>query len=169
MVRLKDIAVKTGFSVNTVSLALNREGRVSQETRDIIRKCAEEMGYIPNALAQKMRTGKSRLFALVIDDVIDSALSVVANDIIMYAAFNNYDMLVYPTQGDKSKEKKAIQSAIARNVDGILVFPLGDFQENILLLENNNVPYILVGRTINEFENEQSVAFDDIRIYKRRE
>ena len=45
MVRLVDIAKKTGFSVNTVSHVVNGKNDVKEETRRIIEKCIEEMGY----------------------------------------------------------------------------------------------------------------------------
>ena len=65
-VTLKDIAEKTGFSINTVSLALKGQ-RVSEETRDLIMKTAEEMGYIGNALASSMRSGLTGTIASLLE------------------------------------------------------------------------------------------------------
>ncbi|MGI6012214.1 MAG: LacI family DNA-binding transcriptional regulator [Ruminococcus sp.] len=45
-ITMKDIAEKTGVSVNTVSLALRDISSVKKETRDLIRRTAEEMGYV---------------------------------------------------------------------------------------------------------------------------
>ena len=42
-VTLKDIAAATGFSANTVSRALSDKPDISEETKEIIRKKAEEM------------------------------------------------------------------------------------------------------------------------------
>lgn len=54
-VTIKDVAVKTGFSVPTVSKALtNKNGAVSQETRQYIIETARAMGYKVNRVAQSL-------------------------------------------------------------------------------------------------------------------
>ena len=45
-VTMKDIAERTGVSVNTVSLALRDISSVKKETRELIRQTAAEMGYV---------------------------------------------------------------------------------------------------------------------------
>ena len=163
MVTLKDIAQKTGFSVNTVSIALNRNGRISKETRELICKCAEEMGYIPNLTAQRMRTGKNRLIALIVDDLLNPFLSYMVDNVILCSSYNDYDVIVYTIYGDIKKEKDAIRSAIARNVDGFLISPMKQSKENIDVIKHSGIPYVLIGRKIDEFGKELSVTYDDIR------
>ena len=45
IVRLKDIADKTGFSTNTVSLALRQSPRIPQQTRDIIQRALQQTQF----------------------------------------------------------------------------------------------------------------------------
>jgi LacI family transcriptional regulator len=56
---LADIAAKTGYGVNTVSLALRGSTRISQAAREMIEKAAEELDYIPNATAKSLVTSRS--------------------------------------------------------------------------------------------------------------
>lgn len=62
MVRLIDIAKKTGFSVAVVSRALRQEkdpyDRISEKSRNLIRKTAQEMGYSRNLQAAFLRRGQ---------------------------------------------------------------------------------------------------------------
>ncbi len=51
-----DLAKKTGFSITTVSKALNNYKDVSKKTRAKILQAAEEMDYLPNAHAQSLST-----------------------------------------------------------------------------------------------------------------
>lgn len=51
IVRLRDIAAKTGFSLNTVSLALRHSERLPEETRNKIQLAAMELRYVPNQIA----------------------------------------------------------------------------------------------------------------------
>ncbi|HEY0551096.1 MAG TPA: LacI family DNA-binding transcriptional regulator, partial [Verrucomicrobiae bacterium] len=66
MVKLKDIAARAGVSIMTVSKALRDAKDISDGTRTRIRKLAIEMQYVPDLSAQLMRSGKTRLFGLII-------------------------------------------------------------------------------------------------------
>ena len=56
-VKLTDIAARTGYTVGTISKALqNKEGN-SPETRENIIRAAKEIGYIANAQAGALRSG----------------------------------------------------------------------------------------------------------------
>ena len=54
-VTLKDIAQRSGVSVNTVSLALRNMPSVKQETRENILQIAEELGYFGQKGKAEMR------------------------------------------------------------------------------------------------------------------
>ena len=49
--KLKTIAEATGFSINTVSRVLRNDRRISEKTSRIIKSKADELGYIPDAIA----------------------------------------------------------------------------------------------------------------------
>ena len=68
MVKLKDIAEKTGVTVSTVSAALNGRGNMRPETREILLRTAKEMGYEPNAAARQLRNKPAVDVGLVIND-----------------------------------------------------------------------------------------------------
>jgi len=66
---LKDIALLTGTSVNTVSRALNKKDGVSPETRERILAVAEAHHYHPNLLARSMRLKDTRLVGILVGDI----------------------------------------------------------------------------------------------------
>ena len=68
-VTLKDIADACGCSANTVSRALRNDGRLSAATRTLIREAADRMGYIPNTMASSLRSGRSRMIAVIVNDL----------------------------------------------------------------------------------------------------
>lgn len=53
MVRLRDIAQRTGLTVSTVSKALNHSKEISTETSKLIWETAREMGYVSKKAAQR--------------------------------------------------------------------------------------------------------------------
>ncbi len=72
-VSLQDIARLAGVSVKTVSGALHGgSARMAEETRDKIRKIAEELGYVTNFAARSMRQGWMPLIAIIGDELLTS-------------------------------------------------------------------------------------------------
>ena len=62
MVRLKDIAERAGVSVMTVSKVLRDAPDISAATKSRIRALAAQMGYVPDTLAQGLRTRTTKSF-----------------------------------------------------------------------------------------------------------
>ncbi len=73
-VTLKEVAKAVGVSIASVSLVLNKQdhGRVKPEIAAKIRETAHSMGYIPNTLAQSLRTHKTRIIGFISDDIATS-------------------------------------------------------------------------------------------------
>ena len=65
MASLKDIAAKTGLSMNTVSRAIRRSGYVSEKARKLVDAAAKELNYQPNRAAQSLRSSRSYEIAVI--------------------------------------------------------------------------------------------------------
>ena len=61
MVTIVDIAKKAGVSRGTVDRVLHDRGRVSPEKAELVKRCAQEMGYQPNIAARGLAARKKRL------------------------------------------------------------------------------------------------------------
>jgi LacI family transcriptional regulator len=63
---LRDVAQKAGVSISVASNALNDRGRVNAETRERVKQVAQELGYVPNYLARKLRSENGHSIGAVI-------------------------------------------------------------------------------------------------------
>ena len=68
MVSLKDISVRCGVSIATVSKALNDHKDVSSQTKERIIKTAKEMGYFPNSQARALKTNRTYNLGVMFSD-----------------------------------------------------------------------------------------------------
>ncbi len=59
MVTIKDVAKASGYSISTVSYALNDSGNIPQSTKDKIWAVAKKMKYYPNAAARNLKNKKT--------------------------------------------------------------------------------------------------------------
>ena len=145
IVRLKDIADKTGFSTNTVSLALRQSPRIPQQTRDIIQRAAAELNYLPNQIAKSLVSRETKTIGLVLTDINNPTLTHTAQAIEIALAERGYGTLFATSNNTLSEEIRAIELFRARQVDGMLIYPTSHRQlEHIRPLRRANYPVVLL-------------------------
>ena len=70
-VTIFDVADLAGVSKSTVSLVLTQSKKVSDKSKQKVLKAIDELGYVYNRDAAAMRSKRSNLIAVVIDDLTD--------------------------------------------------------------------------------------------------
>jgi DNA-binding LacI/PurR family transcriptional regulator len=68
-ITVKDLARDLNMSVSTVSRAFHPHAVIAQQTRDVVLKRAQEIGYRPNPFARSLITKKTRIVGLVVSDI----------------------------------------------------------------------------------------------------
>lgn len=124
IVRLKDIAAKAGVSVMTVSKVMRDAHDISPATKAKIRALANQMGYVPDTLAQGLRTRTTRLLGLVISSVANPVFARTIMAIEEGAAELGYDLIIAHHRQSPEKEEAIIRKLLARRVDGLLIAPV---------------------------------------------
>lgn len=163
-ITLKDIAAKTGYSINTVSHALQGKSDISDKTSDLIKKAADELGYIGNASASFLRSGISKTIAIILGDISNPHFSIMVREIESSIRDTGYTTIVLNTEEDESNEYRAISSAVQKNVDGIILCPVQKSVDNIMFLKKTGVPFVLIGRHFSGLAGESTdyVVCDDV-------
>lgn len=69
MVTIKDVSKRSGYSVTTVSKALNDYSDISDSTKKHILNLCEEMGYVPNLSARSLVSKKSYTIGIIFEEV----------------------------------------------------------------------------------------------------
>ena len=166
-VTLKDIAQECGYSVNTVSRALRGDSRLPEETIRRIRESAYTIGYIRNNLASSLRSGKSNVIAIIIEDLQNQHYSYLLDMLSLYLSRNGYRVMILTSRNDLDPNARAddglsasVDYAIAHAVDGVLFFPNRDSFASAKTLQKNNIPLVLIDREIDGVESD-IVRLDD--------
>ena len=143
--RLKDIAEKTGYSINTVSVALRGGKRVPPETRDIIVAAARELNYLPNALARSLANRSSRTVGVVLNNLINPILTVAAELIAQQLEDRGYRAVLVASNGDLDREKRALTSLREHQVDGVMIYPTRQTSvDHIISMRASGFPALLL-------------------------
>ena len=64
----KDVAKLAGVSPSTVSRAFAKDSSISPDKKTRVLNAARQLGYQPNAMAQSVRTTKSRLVGILLEE-----------------------------------------------------------------------------------------------------
>jgi LacI family transcriptional regulator len=161
-VTLKDIARATGFSVNTVSCAVGGRGSISASTAERIRQVAAQMGYVGNSMASAMRTGRSNTIAIILGDIGNAYFSIMVKELEICLRESGITAFILVSDEDEEREISAIQTALSKNVDGVILFPTGRSDRGVRLLRSAGIPFVLLGRHLNE-EGMDAVVSDDVK------
>jgi LacI family transcriptional regulator len=122
-VSIKDVAAHAGVSVTTVSHVLNDAPgkRITDSTRDRVRRSATELGYAPSSVARNLRLQRSQMLALISDEI---ATTPYAGRMILgaqeAASKAGWLLMLVNTGSDSEFEAAEIRALRQRQVDGFL-------------------------------------------------
>ena len=156
-----DIANQLNISKTTVSFILNgraREKRISEELVERVLKFVKEVGYKPNSLAKSLRTGKSHIIGLMVENIADPFFANIARYIEEGAYKNGYRIIYCSTDNDAEKTSELISMYRDRHVDGYIIAPPVGIEEDINELIKDGLPVVLFDRNLANVESSYVVV-----------
>ena len=116
-----DIANKLNISAATVSRALNNNPKISEKTRKLVMKTANEMNYTQNKLALALKSGKSKTVGVIVPRIDRNFFSLVIRGIEECLYPKDYHVIICQTHDEENLEIKNIEALLNAQVDGILM------------------------------------------------
>lgn len=141
---MKDVASLAGVSVQTVSCVVNGTGNISAETRLRVTRAIETLNYKHDLLARSLRTGQTRIVALLVLDITNPVLSTIASKVEAAAYASGYNVLLYNVGQDAQREHSYLDDLASPLVDGILIVNALDRSHTFALLTERAIPTVLV-------------------------
>lgn len=149
-IKLSDIAEALGVSTATVSLALRDSGLVAASTRDRIKDYARAIGYIYNRRAASLRTSKSGLVGVLVQDIINPFYAEVLHAIELELDRSGHTFLLSNHNDDLDKQRRGLETLLQLGADGVIISPaIGTPASEIEMCEKNGMPCVLVARTVD--------------------
>ncbi len=157
-----DIAARAGVSHTTVSRALRGHTRISAVVRGRIVELADQMGYVPNAIAQSLQQQQSCTIGVVISDIADPFWGEVVKGIDDVCTSHGQSVLLHAAAHDEHLQIIAIRRLQQRRVDGIIVVDSQLGPSEIRQLEASGSPMVFINsqRTF-ESASLRSVTIDN--------
>jgi LacI family transcriptional regulator len=145
-VLLKDIAEKSGLTINTVSRALKNRSDISIGTREYIQKLALDMGYIPDVVASSLRSGFTKTIGIMFDNISNPYYMIMTELIHNELKKEDYDIMIFTSSGDRAQfDLESFNKMVARRIDGIITF-LKPTPDVVKAIHTNRIPLVILGR-----------------------
>ncbi len=164
-VSLKDISKACGVSIATVSKALNDHSDISGETKEHVRKVAEELGYRPNAAAQALKTKRSNNIGVLFVDEANSGLthdyfSHVLDSFKTTAEKNGYDITFINSSKNRINNMSYLSHALYRGFDGVVIACVDFYDPQVYELVSSSIPVVTIDHLFN---NCMAIQSDNIK------
>ncbi|GLU32547.1 substrate-binding domain-containing protein [Trinickia caryophylli] len=166
---IKDVAAYAGFSIATVSRAINAPHTVNRVTLAKIREAIDALQFRPSPLGRQLRGERTRLVGIVLPTLANPVFAECLQGIDDLASSQGYRLMLMTTQYDAARERNAIETLLEQRVEG-LILTVADADTHPLLdkLERDGTLYVLmhndtVRRPSVSVDNRRA-AFDGVRM-----
>jgi LacI family transcriptional regulator len=143
---MKDIARDLGVSVVTVSKVVRNHSDIGEETRRRVLERIKELNYTPNAAAQALVTGRSRVIALIVPDLVHPFFAEVAKGLSAVLRSHAYSLVISSSEEDPALEQKEIEHLLGRRVDALIIASVQTTPQSFRRIEERHTPYVLIDR-----------------------
>ena len=144
-VTISDIARSLGVSEATVSLALNNNPIVKEETRERVRLTADQLGYVPNSYARRLVLKRSGMLGVVVPDIENVYYASLVKELSDRVSHSGYSLSIFISSNDPKKEERAIDDMISSRVEGMIYVPINtpaDLSGSRGLIERSGIPTV---------------------------
>ncbi len=154
MATIKELSIRCGVSVSTVSKALNGYQDISEATREIVIKAANEIGYFPDANARALKMKKTYNIGVLFSTLSNHGLrnEYFAHILASFkekAAKRGYD-ITFIEHNIGNRKMTYLEHCRYRNFDGVFIACAEFSEPEVLELVNSDYPVVTVDHAFNE-------------------
>lgn len=159
-VTIKDIAKLAGVTHSTVSRALHGHPGIAPETVTRIKQIADELGYVPSAVARGLKTKRSHALGVIVSRIDDPFFGEILQGIEDVSQQAGYSLFVAASQRNFEREQVIVQAMGERRVDGLIICSTNFEKQHENKLKTYGIPIVAVdNQALSDYQ--YSIYHDD--------
>lgn len=159
-VTIKDIAKAAGVNHSTVSRALSGNPAIATETTARIKQIAEDLGYVPSAVARGLKTKRSNALGVIVSRIDDPFFGEILQGVEDVVHKAGYSLFVAASHRNFKRERAIVRAMGERRVDGLIVCSTHFGTEHEVMLKSYGIPIVAVdNQALNDYQ--YSIYHDD--------
>jgi LacI family transcriptional regulator len=159
-VGMREVAEHAGVSIATVSNVLNRPLKVRPATIDRVQRAMDELGFVRNDAARRLKRGRSNSIGLVIEDFANPFFIDIARAIEASADEVGLSVLLGDSNRSPERELSYLDVFEQQRVEGLIIAPVGSVDGRVDRVASRGTPTVLLDRQPGSHAF-SSVALDD--------
>lgn len=157
---LAEVAKLAGVSRSTASRVLSGSPATTPGTANKVKSAAEHLGYRTNYAARSLRTDRTRLIGLVLNNIYNTTFQTTAEVAQRELAERGYQTLLGVTGGDAAVERKFLDTLTEQRVDGVIIAGSGENSDKLQEMSANGISVISVIRSSSKPPGDVVLAND---------
>jgi LacI family transcriptional regulator len=143
-VTIIDVAREAGVSYSTVSRVVNNYPHIKPETREKVLNAMMRLGYVVNQQARSLRGGRSQVVGLLVPEVGNNYVGAIIRGIDLELAAQQYDLMLYTTHRQKTRESTYVATITRGLADGLLLLLPANAEAYMATLQQQQFPHVLI-------------------------
>lgn len=148
MATIHDVAKLAGVAPITVSRVINNSGYINNKTREKVEAAIAKLGYVPNVLARSLKSKRTNTLALVVTDITNPFFTIIARGVEDTAGNAGFNVIFCNTDENQEKEDNYVQVILQKQVDGVLLVPVGSNTKSLQIIRDQGTPLIILDRRL---------------------
>lgn len=149
---IRDVAVRAGVSIKTVSNVINDRPYITPETKQKVLDAIRELRYRPNRSAQALRNRRTQALAAIIPDIQNPFFTSVVRGIEDYAIDAGYVFLLCDSEDNIERETRYVQVLGAGSAAGVVLCTADErvLEHQIATLSHANISVVAIDRATDD-------------------
>ncbi|WP_293447149.1 LacI family transcriptional regulator [Planktotalea sp.] len=146
---LKTISRISGLAVTTVSRAMRNGADIGADTKELVARIANAIGYVPNRAGLRLRTGRTNVITLLVPaegDVLNNA-SKLTSTIAKELRGTQFHLNVMPWFPDEDSMRPIKYIVETHSADAVIFNMTEPADERVAYLLEKQFPFVTHGRT----------------------
>ncbi|MGH9604074.1 MAG: LacI family DNA-binding transcriptional regulator [Terracidiphilus sp.] len=140
---IRTVAALAKVSIATVSRTINGSPVVSERLSKRVWQAIHQLGYYPNTHARTLVSGRSRLFGIIVENIVNPFFPELIRSFEEVAVAHGYEILVSSSNSNPSILTTCVRRMLERKVEGVAVMTFGEEEPVLDQLVHRNVPIVL--------------------------
>ena len=158
---IKEVALRAGVALSSVSRVLNDHPDVSTSMRARVLEAIAELGYEPNLLAASLRRGSSRTIGFIVPDLRNPLFGSIVTAAQEVLSRQGYAAVITTSISDAERDAEVARLLRHRQVDALIVSLADQTREDLIEeLRRFRGPIVLLDREVDGLENASIVETD---------
>lgn len=160
MLTMRDVAMRAGVSIATVSHVINESRFVAPATKERVLAAIAELDYRRDGIARSLRRSRTGTIGAIISDITNPFFGELFKGIedTLQRLPEPLNVILCNTEEDVEKERLYLDLLMDKRIDGLILAPAGGNVEVLAALADRSFPMVFVDRAL------PSVPVDEVMV-----